>query len=87
MDGLIGRNRRNSLTPVLSYCCSLAVVIVTADLPPRPSRWDGSGYCVYLQNLIRLQLQLAVALAVVCQFIRHALPGCVSLGFHVATGY
>lgn len=33
---VIGRNRRNSLIPVLSYCCSLAVAvaIVTADLSP-----------------------------------------------------
>lgn len=37
---VIGRNRRNSLIPVLSYCCSLAVAIVTADLSPasRPGR-------------------------------------------------
>lgn len=28
----------NSLIPVLSYCCSLAVAIVTTDLSPRPSR-------------------------------------------------
>lgn len=31
---VIGRNGCNSLIPFLSYCCSLAVAIVTADLSP-----------------------------------------------------
>lgn len=64
---VIGRNRRNSLIPVLSYCCSLLLLAcgcschcygrpIIQYFQAWPAGSDGGGYCVYLQNLIRLQV-------------------------------